>query len=528
MSPRQYHSHNLLQRLAISAIIASSSSTTSKFTFARQFCPTLSIIGLLLSFFSQIASGMNARAVSSWSTLQRLVPFASPHSRFLRQGHGPHKLEICSNVCEWKSFRSEYDPRLQFNVVTFNLLAPVYKRLQILNLETGNRKRESQNPELWRARAHKTLQFFRDEVFPHTEILGLQEFWTDPQYRCIYDDDFNRFGYDVHVLQRTGSKLDAVVLAIKRDVFAVMGTLDVILCELSDRVALVLWLKHKTSGKDFIVANTHLSFPHSALDKINQLRQMNKLTNAMEEFARSNNIHSATRMIMGDFNVEYTSRVCEHLRSLGYISCFEVSSPLNPRQPGHSMDEPTSATSSPTSRATTTATAKKRTLRFVSHRNHRNEELGVDHIFVRAESAPGFQGNQTTDSPPPATPPTPEALPPSNDLQIAAARVFVDNSRVLPLKVPCTDWENNFLVSDHRPVGATLILAERRRTHHNGDSYTGSNTTSDGHPHYHINPHSHALLHSETADHHRSSQQSPTDQQPPASTNAPDGTTPRG
>lgn len=524
MSPDQYHYCSLFQRLAISAIIAASSSRTSKIAFARQFCPTLSIIGLLLSFFSQIASGMNARAVTSWSTLQRLVPFASPYSRLLRQGHGPHKLEICSNVCEWKSFRSEYDPRLQFNVVTFNLLAPVYKRLQILNLETGNRKRESQNPELWRARAHKTLQFFRDEVFPHTEILGLQEFWTDPQYRCIYDDDFNRFGYDVHVLQRTGSKLDAVVLAIKRDVFAVMGTLDVILCELSDRVALVLWLKHKASGKDFIVANTHLSFPHSALDKINQLRQMNKLTNAMEEFARSNNIHSATRMIMGDFNVEYTSRVCEHLRSLGYISCFEVSSPLNPRQPGHSMDEPSSVTSSPTSRTTTST--KKRTLRFVSHRNHRNEELGVDHIFVRAESAPGFQGNQTSDSIPPTTP-TPETLPPSNDLQIAAARVFVDNSRVLPLKVPCTDWENNFLVSDHRPVGATLILAERRRSHHNGNNVTGNNATQDSHPHYHINPHSHTLLHSEASGRHSS--HSPSEHLPPdASVNKPNGATPRG
>lgn len=440
---------------------------------------------------------MNARAVSSWSTLQRLVPFASPLSRQLRQGHGPHKLDICSNVCEWKSFRSEYDPRLQFNVVTFNLLAPVYKRLQTLNLETGNRKRESQNPELWRARASKTLQFFRDEVFPHTEILGLQEFWTDPHYRCIYDDDFKQFGYDVHVLQRTGSKLDAVVLAVKRDVFAVMGTLDVILCELSDRVALVLWLKHKASGKDFIVANTHLSFPHSALDKINQLRQMNKLTNAMEEFARSNNIHSATRMIMGDFNVEYTSRVCEHLRSLGYISCFEVSSPLNPRQPSHSMEDPVSATTSSTS--STPRATKKRALRFVSHRNHRNEELGVDHIFVRAESAPGFADNHTVDSPPPAVPTNAsEVVPPMNNGPLAAARVFVDNSRVLPLKVPCTDWETNFVVSDHRPVGATLILAERRRAHHSGTNSTGD-AAHESHPHYHHNSHSHTLLHSETS-----------------------------
>lgn len=462
-----------------------------------------------MSFISHLASGMNTRAVSSWSTIRRLVPFASPFSRALKSTRDSHRPEILHNIHDWKEYKKEFDPSLEFNVVTFNVLAPVYKRLQSLNLETGNRKRESQNPELWRARANKTLQFFRDEVFPHTEILGMQEFWTDPQYRGIFERDFQQFGYDVRMLQRTGSKLDAVVIAVKKDAFDVLGSLNVVLCTLSDRVALVLWLRHKATGKHFIVANTHLSFPHSALDKINQLRQMATLTNAMEDFARANQVSSATRMIMGDFNVEYTSRVCEHLRSLGYISCFEVSSPLNPRLTPHSMEDPHQPKA-----------LRKRTLRFVSHRNHRNEDVGVDHIFVRAESP--FLESAT---PVVSSTPTSNAFVDHTQLvheqhsedhhtkNEESYRVFVDNSRVLPLKVPCTDWENNFMVSDHRPVGATLILAHPRlHQHHSDISHTSSSSSTTsaatGH-HHHQSSHSssHILLHPHPPLHKKQQQQ---------------------
>lgn len=438
--------------------------------------------------------------MSSLSSIRRLVPSSNSLVRVLSQlrdnysheSDGTSVAEGINRVLNWTEYKSGYDPTAQFNVISFNVLAPVYKRLQSLNVETGNRKRESQNQELWRARATKTLQFFRDEVFPCTDILGMQEFWTDPQYRKIFDEDFEHFGYDVRVLQRTGSKLDAVVLAVKKDVFEVLGSLDVVLCSLSDRVALVLWLKHRATGKSFLVANTHLSFPHSALDKINQLRQMASLTTAMDKFAVSHNIENdATRMIMGDFNVECTSRVCEHLRSLGYISCFEVSTPSNARLIPHSLQDPPTSPTSHNSRALSPKPLRRRcSLRFVSHRNHRNEELGVDHIFVRAANtinnplskditnsthdlphSPDPMGRSVVSSETATTATTSDTQGSTDQAQnidyssdhhpgrVAGARIFVDNSRVLPLKVPCTEWETTFRVSDHRPVGATLILA---------------------------------------------------------------------
>lgn len=398
--------------------------------------------------------------------VRRLVSFYFP-SRFFSSLHSElHEMEKSPHyIFDWKEYKADYNPAVQINIISFNMLAPVYKRLQILNLETGNRKRESQNPQLWRARAKNALQFFRKEIFPFADILGIQEFWTDPQYFGIFYDDFQKFGFELRILQRTGSKLDALVFAVKKDVFEVVNSLNVVLCTLSDRVALVLWLRHKVTGKSFIVANTHLSFPHSTQDKISQLHQMASLTNAMDEFARTNHIEKeATSMIMGDFNVEYTSRVCEHLRSLGYISCFEVSSPLNPRLSSHSMED---ALPRP---------KRKRVLRFVSHLNHRNEALGVDHIFVRAakdhsdiQKEEGLNNNslQTIQTPmesgsnaPTSANSSTETNSARNHSDVAGSRVFVDNSRVLPMKVPCTEWESDFLVSDHRPVGATLIIAE--------------------------------------------------------------------
>jgi hypothetical protein len=179
---------------------------------------------------------------------------------------------------------------------------------------------------------------------------------------------------------------------------------------------------------------------------------------------------------MGDFNVENKSPVCDHLREVGYFSCFEVSQPQlssltsssndnaigtrsslnNPSQdeevrystsrdsvteycviptsknlqesdfselnsssassnmPSSSAAEtignekqnqltqnlssPSSSsslsslspsvqntTSSTVSYSTVTKTTKYRSPHFVSHFNHRQEEVGVDHIFIKPE-----------------------------------------------------------------------------------------------------------------------------------------------
>jgi hypothetical protein len=238
---------------------------------------------------------------------------------------------------------------------------------------------------------------------------------------------------------------------INKDAFNILGRRDVYLCTHGDRVALILWLRHKSTGKHFVVANTHLSFPHNKFDRLNQVRQMQMLTEAMDMFAKQSGIKRSTRMIMGDFNVESESPVCDHLRDLGYYSAFEVKPPSwrDPSDPQGRMKDATPAAPQSddsgiavvkeacTSNQRTSVRikdeselssshrthceaecAKRREClddadcelcegdeercdtinsrnnyyfapQFVSHRTHRREDLGVDHIFICPENSGG-------------------------------------------------------------------------------------------------------------------------------------------
>eukprot|EP01034_Spumella_vulgaris_P031566 gene31566-38993_t len=323
----------------------------------------------------------------------------------------------------------------------------------------------------------------------------------------------------MNLLQRTGSKTDAVAVMVKSDIFETLGSENVYLCSLNDRVALMLWLRHKTTGKDILVANTHLSFPHNASDRRNQMCQMEILTKFIDQFAQRHGIESATRIVLGDFNVEGHSPVCNHLRASGFYSCFEVCPPSNrgltpiPANPDdndttrsdditttdnlnaatlsalhlspdaavcgrtgqhivtHHSDaeaeqenleepddspldvdaasdevkvtsEPISADRRPSAVAPlhhhqySSVTASDF---FVSHHTHKEEDLGVDHIFVRPELLYAS-----------------EAAEKSGQLKEG---VFVSASQVLPSGLSCNEWPLDFAsISDHRPVQATIVF----------------------------------------------------------------------
>ena len=85
---------------------------------------------------------------------------------------------------------------------------------------------------------------------------------------------------------------------------------------------------------------------------------------------------------------------------------------------------------------------------FVSHRTHRNEDLGVDHVFFKPEiiKSNGFdivsRGSETYQI--------------SRSDQI----LFVDETKILPIELSCTKWIENFSLSDHRPVNVKFIFGE--------------------------------------------------------------------
>lgn len=378
------------------------------------------------------------------------------------------KLSVLSNngtkgfACDeflWKN--DTYDSSSQFAMMSFNLLAPCYKRLHIRDQITGRRVRESSSFDMWSTRANDTLKFFQEEVFSRkTSIVALQEFWLDTRYSSLFEKKFTEQGYNVKLLQRTGPKVDAVALMVRSDTFEILGSENVYLCSLADRVALMLWLRHTATGRHVIVANTHLSFPHNALDRLNQMRQMQNLTAFMDRYAADQNISGATRVIMGDFNVESLSPVCDHLRNAGYYSCFEVCPPRNvPPAEGTPVVATKKAGvksvdsailnllnldhTSPNKHAGGGHRIHCAPVEFISHHTHRSEDLGVDHIFVKPECE--FTELETL-----------------NRMKVLQESVFVRDTAVLPQNMTCVQWHSEFSVSDHRPVEASLVFGRRK------------------------------------------------------------------
>lgn len=60
-------------------------------------------------------------------------------------------------------------------VVTFNMLAPCYKRMK--HIRGSELKCESEFGDVWQERARRAAEFLDKEVLPQATIVALQEFW---------------------------------------------------------------------------------------------------------------------------------------------------------------------------------------------------------------------------------------------------------------------------------------------------------------------------------------------------------------
>lgn len=380
------------------------------------------------------------------------------------------------------SLHGEMRELATIDIISFNLLAPCYKRMET-RTAVGRRHRESHNREVWMPRAEQALSFFRQEIIPAAGIIALQEFWMgDEGYKEMFMAEFERHGYSVTTLQRTGDKMDAVALLVKESQFEIMAHKNVNLCSV-DRIALVLWLKHKETGKSLVVANTHLSFPHTSLDRILQMHQMRTLTSAMEAFERELLISSSTHVVVGDFNVEAQSPVCNHLRERGYVNGMDVSPPRSatPRPADEGEQERpvqglgqggASQEVAVLLKADSTVEARGCS-KWISHRTHRVEDLGVDHVFVKpeiewggcADTPPTLPASSSAAASaattPPLAPQTCSTKVDAGNKTLPVGGVFVGETSVLPRHLPCDSWPVEFEVSDHRPVRVSLILGRR-------------------------------------------------------------------
>lgn len=178
---------------------------------------------------------------------------------------------------------------------------------------------------------HRTtsqVEFIKREM-SSSDIICLQEFWFDPAYETIFRSALGD-SYDFHTVKRTGGKSDGVAVLLRKGKWDVRSKLGLSLSAIGDRVALVMHLRSKDSeegkapgGEDLILVNTHLAFPHNSLDRMNQMAQIEVITETVETVVREAGLPTMTpRVVVGDLNVEGTDPVCGHLGANGFRSAF--------------------------------------------------------------------------------------------------------------------------------------------------------------------------------------------------------------
>ncbi|CAN6565903.1 unnamed protein product [Malus baccata var. baccata] len=230
---------------------------------------------------------------------------------------------------------------------TFNILAPIYKRLD----QQNQNLRESDYRAFWVARNQRILDWLLCES---SAIICLQEFWVgNEEFVNMYLDRLGDAGYTTFKLARTNNRGDGLLTAVRRDCFSVRNYRELHFNDFGDRVAQLLHVQlaapfsqnqRGNVQQEMLIVNTHLLFPHDSSLSIQFVKsyQNEKMLNPMPI------------VLCGDWNGSKRGHVYKFLRSQGFESTYD------------------------TAHQYTDADAHK----WVSHRNHWGNICGVDFIWL--------------------------------------------------------------------------------------------------------------------------------------------------
>lgn len=247
----------------------------------------------------------------------------------------------------------QHDSSPQISVLTFNMLAPCYKRMYSADKRPIGR--EQRFHDLWTNRLDSILKLLLS-IQPTPDVIALQEFWFNPHFQkrfeAAVDKDFHIFYH-----QRPGAKEDGLATLIHRNspAFTRQVPRSHTFSLGCDRVGLAVSVSLASTSPvpqaDLLVVNAHLTFPHSVVQEAIRPAQADKLTNFVDQHVK-NSPNTTHALVLGDFNGDDTSSVCHRMLAQGFENCYTK---LN----------------GPTDKPTT-------------HYNHRKQEVFVDHIFLRS------------------------------------------------------------------------------------------------------------------------------------------------
>ncbi|RRT83051.1 hypothetical protein B296_00015994 [Ensete ventricosum] len=162
---------------------------------------------------------------------------------------------------------------------TFNILAPIYKRLSegVSSPFFGFGSWESQYRAYWLSRNERIIDRLlgdRSSIIWNDELVGM------------YEKRLGDAGYVSFKLARTNNRGDGLLTAVHGDYFKILNHRKLLFNDLGDRVAQLLhvgsvvpfWQGQKSSDQQqVLIVNTHLLFPHDSSLCIVRLQQVDFL-----------------------------------------------------------------------------------------------------------------------------------------------------------------------------------------------------------------------------------------------------------
>ncbi|XP_014504866.1 uncharacterized calcium-binding protein At1g02270 isoform X2 [Vigna radiata var. radiata] len=240
---------------------------------------------------------------------------------------------------------------------TFNILAPIYKRL---NHQDQN-CRESDFKACWLARNQRILDWL---LYERSSIICLQEFWIgNKELVDLYDKRLGDTGYINFKLARTNNRGDGLLIAVQKEYFTVVNYKELHFNDCSDRGAQLLHVElafpfsqcqNSDVRHEILIVNTHLMFPHDPSLCLVRLHQVYKLLQYIESYQNEHQLKPLPIILCGDWNGSKRGHVYKFLRSQGFESSYDVAH--------HYTD----------------ADAHK----WVSHHNHLGNICAVDFIWL--------------------------------------------------------------------------------------------------------------------------------------------------
>ncbi|XP_073009865.1 uncharacterized calcium-binding protein At1g02270-like isoform X4 [Typha latifolia] len=220
-----------------------------------------------------------------------------------------------------------YDSQPCVSCTTFNILAPIYKRLD----EEDQNCRESQYRANWLSRNQRIIDRL---LADHSSIICLQEVWLgNDELVDMYENRLGDENYMSFKLARTNNRGDGLLTAVHRDNFRVLNYRELLFNDFGDRVAQLLhvesvvpfWQNQKRNiQQQSLIVNTHLLFPHDYSLCIVRLKQVYKILQYIESYQKENKLGPMPIILCGDWNGSKRGHVYKILRSQGFVSSYDT------------------------------------------------------------------------------------------------------------------------------------------------------------------------------------------------------------